>query len=230
MPKQVRQSYQRVEAKKRYGRLITRKVAGSTPNKTKIWECICDCGTVHNVRSSHLTSGDVQSCGCLEREINAKQNIQPCTKKCCRCGDPKEWPIEFAKKYRKNGVKYAGYCIECQRKAQRDSVNRKKDQYKERSKQFRDRLYKSNMRAVMAYLLSHPCVECGETDPLKLQFDHVNGDKSFTISHALRHRKTDIIMEEIKKCEVRCASCHQKKTILEAGYLTWWIEEYGHIV
>ena len=219
------QNYRRVKIGNSYGRLTAHEIIGKTSNGSNIWRCTCKCGTSHNVRSSHLTSGGVQSCGCLEREINVRQNLDTVMKKCSRCDNEKEWPTEFARKYRKSGIKYAGYCRECQNRMQLRSVNKKKDEYLEKGKLHRERLYKSNMRLIMCYLIDNPCVDCGESNPLKLQFDHVRGKKLFTISHAIRHRKTIIIMEEIEKCETRCASCHQIKTIIESGYLSWWLEE-----
>lgn len=32
------------------------------------WKCECECGNIVNVRTSSLTSGNTQSCGCLNRE------------------------------------------------------------------------------------------------------------------------------------------------------------------
>jgi hypothetical protein len=34
------------------------------------WECLCDCGKTHFVRSSLLVNGKVKSCGCLKFEAN----------------------------------------------------------------------------------------------------------------------------------------------------------------
>lgn len=57
------------------------------------------------------------------------------------------------------------------------------------------------------------CVDCGETDPLVLDFDHVIGEKKHNISDLARSSYSrEKIMEEIDKCEVRCANCHRKIT------------------
>ena len=57
------------------------------------------------------------------------------------------------------------------------------------------------------------CVDCGESNPVVLEFDHVRGEKAGNIADMV-HRPlcVDAIKEEIRKCEVRCANCHRKKT------------------
>lgn len=68
---------------------------------------------------------------------------------------------------------------------------------------------------VLEYLQGHPCVDCGERDPLVLQFDHVRGDKVDAIARLVSQgRRWEAIEAEIAKCEVRCANCHQRVTIL----------------
>lgn len=37
--------------------------------KVKFWLCQCECGRFKFVTTKHLRNGDVQSCGCLHREI-----------------------------------------------------------------------------------------------------------------------------------------------------------------
>lgn len=60
---------------------------------------------------------------------------------------------------------------------------------------------------------NNPCVDCGEGNPLILQFDHVTGDKFMNITelssggHSLKKLK-----DEMAKCVVRCANCHLLKT------------------
>lgn len=60
----------------KYGRLlvlkkaITRPVSKAGKIRTDYsWDCVCDCGKLSSVQSSHLRSGGTKSCGCLQREM-----------------------------------------------------------------------------------------------------------------------------------------------------------------
>ena len=75
---------------------------------------------------------------------------------------------------------------------------------------------------VFDYLSTHPCVDCGETDPVVLEFDHVRGTKLFTICPKLNNIKFELIKEEITKCDIRCTNCHLKKTIQTSANDNWY--------
>lgn len=88
-----------------------------------------------------------------------------------------------------------------------------KDSYNVYSKKRWNRLKWENQHKLLDYFKDHPCVDCGESDPLTLEFDHPEGrgDKGYTVS-VLLGRSWTMAKKEIDKCEVRCGSCHNKKT------------------
>jgi hypothetical protein len=73
---------------------------------------------------------------------------------------------------------------------------------------------------VFDYLKTHPCVDCGESNVLALEFDHLHS-KKFDIGTALggNTKVASRVKEEIKKCVVRCSTCHRIKTHIERD--TW---------
>lgn len=65
---------------------------------------------------------------------------------------------------------------------------------------------------ILDYFKTHPCADCGESDPIVLEFDHVK-DKVKEVSKLRRANSLDRVKLEIDKCEVRCANCHRRKTV-----------------
>lgn len=51
-----------------FGRLTALRPTDALKHGKVVWECQCDCGALHYATTSHLTSGNVQSCGCLGLE------------------------------------------------------------------------------------------------------------------------------------------------------------------
>ena len=63
--------------------------------------------------------------------------------------------------------------------------------------------------------LESGCVDCGYNDnPVALDFDHVNGDKVFSLSQK-KGASIETLLNEAEKCVVRCANCHRIKTFEE---------------
>lgn len=58
------------------------------------------------------------------------------------------------------------------------------------------------------------CVDCGYNEhAVALQFDHIGDDKKANVSNLIRSDYAwSTILEEIRKCEVRCANCHAVMT------------------
>lgn len=60
--------------------------------------------------------------------------------------------------------------------------------------------------------LDRGCSVCGyNTHAAALDFNHINGDKKFSISQDLKKAMSKL-MAEIDKCEILCANCHRIHT------------------
>src|ERR1700676_4030232 len=133
-------------------------------------------------------------------------------KQCTGCGELK--PIE--RFFFKNGVtgRRHARCKLCQQAYWREYYHRSPGL--KRRQVDRNFWYRRRNRAFMnAYLQDHPCVDCGLANPLLLEFDHVSGTKRAAVSTLVRGSATiRTILEEIAKCEVRCANCHRLRTAL----------------
>lgn len=103
-------------------------------------------------------------------------------------------------------------CRDCNREWHRANKERHNAMIHNRSARIR----KANQAQLLAYLLDHPCVDCGETDPVVLEFDHLR-DKRGNVSMMVRGSSWKHVLEEIAKCEVRCANCHRRCTYRRAN-------------
>lgn len=56
-----------------FGRLeVIRRVG--TKNESPLWECFCECGSLVNVNTRSLQTGNTRSCGCIHSEQIALRN------------------------------------------------------------------------------------------------------------------------------------------------------------
>jgi len=124
--------------------------------------------------------------------------------KCGRCGVEK--PVdEFAWRRRERGQRH-NYCRPCHKAYRREHYLANRERYirmaNERSRQVRE----ERTRFLLAYFTEHPCTDCGESDPVVLDFDHV-GPKRFNIAKGIGDRSWQSVLDEIANCEVVCANC-----------------------
>lgn len=134
-------------------------------------------------------------------------------KKCSRCGAEK--PLT---EYNKKHNKLQAYCRECHNQSCREYYAKNKEYHRAKIKEGKKGLLARNRKFIIDYLNQHPCVDCGETNILCLQFDHL-GDKFKHLSSMINQRYSlDSLENEIAKCEVRCANCHSIKTAKQFGF------------
>lgn len=79
-----------------------------------------------------------------------------------------------------------------------------------------------NRKFVAEYLLAHPCVDCGETNILVLEFDHRENKRLDIGTMLCSAYSLKALQVEINKCDVRCANCHRIKTLDERS--SWRIK------
>lgn len=163
--------------------------------------------------------------GCNESKPTNEFNSQG--KYCLECHRKKgaEWRKKNREKNKKSQKKWLKKRIitEEGRKHHNEYAkkhyHKNKKRYIERNIKRLTRIRKENALWLIKYFEEHHCVDCDEDNPLCLTFDHVRGEKKFNISKAFSTCvRTEIVMEEIKKCEVRCANCHFKKTSEEGNF------------
>jgi hypothetical protein len=138
-------------------------------------------------------------------------------KKCSRCLLTKS-SSNFSYKNKGTGL-LNPYCKECNRIYQKQHYILNKAYYSQKRAVNAEKATAANRRNIAHYLRAHPCIDCGEADPVVLEFDHVRGEKKSTIAEMLRNaRKWSAIQEEIEKCEVRCSNCHKRRTARQFGW------------
>jgi hypothetical protein len=76
-------------------------------------------------------------------------------------------------------------------------------------------LRRRNLLFLLEYLLEHPCVACGESDPVVLDFHHVGEKIAGVVQLAGRECAIAVLEKEISACQVQCANCHRRHTIVE---------------
>jgi len=137
-------------------------------------------------------------------------------KRCYTCKTDKD-KSEFNKnKVRKDGLN--SICKECSRERSKRYYRENKEYHKKAVSTRKNIQIEKSRKYVYSYLCKNPCVDCGENDPIVLEFDHMR-DKHKNLSRMIADgNSTDSIKKEIEKCEVRCANCHRRKTAKDQGW------------
>jgi hypothetical protein len=124
---------------------------------------------------------------------------------------------------RRRGTGRQSRCRECNKAYLKQHYQQNPEYYAEKAKRTKLRLKRANHVRLLAYFAEHPCVDCGETDPVVLQFDHVRGTKEACVGKLVRDgRRWELIEAEIEKCEVRCSNCHWRRTAKQFNWYAYF--------
>jgi hypothetical protein len=140
------------------------------------------------------------------------------SQKCCsRCGEFKD-VADFSFKNEARGWRHS-FCRACHRVWNRSHYERNRAKYIATAHRNNATYQAEHLRRLIEYLIEHPCVDCGETDPLVLDFDHRDrSTKRMAVSSLLRYSSWAALEAEIAKCDVRCANDHRRRTAVQLGW------------
>jgi len=133
------------------------------------------------------------------------------TKICYKC--KKDVPLDQFSFSNKEKNERNSMCKICHRLYTKEHHRRNHSKYLMKTRNRNIRIRDENVKYVYEYLKKHPCIDCGETNPIKLEFDHRDGsDKVSNVSNLIRRNGLKSLQAEIAKCDVRCSNCHKIKT------------------
>ena len=145
-------------------------------------------------------------------------------RKCNKCGKIKDTKYFSIKRKIGDVVFLQTECKKCTRLYLRAHYAKNKQKYIRKAKIYDKKNKEAIMKNVLAYLLEHPCIGCGEANPVILEFDH--RDPKTKISEistlvSVNRNSWETVKQEIDKCDIRCANCHRMKTAKERNYLIY---------
>lgn len=136
-------------------------------------------------------------------------------KKCVTCNEEKS--IENFPP--NGGGKRSSKCRPCKQEYDRQYWNKNKGKLNPSKSLNRKERTIRNTKYVLEYLSKNPCSDCGETNPIVLEFDHVKDNKTYNVSYLIQQGSISSIKKEIEKCEVVCSNCHSIRTAKQFNYL-----------
>lgn len=128
------------------------------------------------------------------------------SKKCTGCNQEKDIS-EFSWKNKAKGKKLAR-CKVCYSEYRANYYIKNREREIQRTFNRKEMIYNK----FLEYMEGKSCCDCGETDLIVLQFDHID-DKTKSVSRLIMDcHSWDSILKEIGKCKIRCANCHTRRT------------------
>src|ERR1700687_3089115 len=140
-------------------------------------------------------------------------------RRCVMCHEEKP-ESDFAFRSIKTGVRQ-DHCRKCHAAYRRQHYLDNRDIYIAREVARMKRYREENHVLLLEYLKSHPCVDCGQSDPVLLEFDHRDrATKTKAVTRIALTKPWKRVLAEIAKCDVRCVVCHRRRT---AEQMNWWM-------
>jgi len=109
------------------------------------------------------------------------------------------------------------YCRPCRADYKQEHYAKNRQRYIDNAAKRTQKVVEERTLMLLEYFRNHPCADCGERDPVVLEFDHL-GEKNFALSYGIRNHNWQRVLEEIARCDVVCSNCHRRRTARRGGF------------
>jgi hypothetical protein len=141
----------------------------------------------------------------------------PHERRCWCCGE-----VKAVKEFNRKGGGLQARCRQCNAAYLREHYQKNRDYYVAKARRYQRQRRRDYRRWLLGFFADHPCVDCGETDPVVLQFDHVRQTKLSEIANMVNSGYSWAKIEaEMAKCVVRCSNCHWRRTAKQFGWYAY---------
>jgi len=140
-------------------------------------------------------------------------------KKCTICKEEKELNCFNKNKTKKDGLN--NICRECSIKRSKRYYDENREHHVKVITKRKTKTIFENRQKLFEFFKTNPCIDCGNDNPIVLDFDHRDDvEKVGGVGEILnRACSWETVQKEMEKCDVRCANCHRIRT---AKQFNWY--------
>lgn len=141
------------------------------------------------------------------------------SKTCSQCNETK--PLSDFKAHKPSKDGHYWRCRPCEAAYQHEWYQKNREAHIAKAKEVNGRRKEEWKERSFQLMLSRSCKDCGETNPVLLEFDHL-GDKKHEISKLICSTYAwEVVESEMAKCDVRCANCHRFITAKRGNFFKY---------
>lgn len=189
--------------------------------KREVDQCEVRCANCHRVKTARdwppfndIAATRAESRRPVQLHIASALGVREC-RVCHELKSLIEFPFRYVEPDRQTRQ---WICLVCQRVYAKGWYGRNRELQVSKAAANKKRRRMERRAQVFDFRSDSACVDCGEANPLLLDFDHVRDKKADVSSLVRAGQSSEVIAAEIAKCAVRCVNCHRRKTARERGW------------
>ena len=148
------------------------------------------------------------------------------SKICTKCEEVK--PLDDFNYRRKSLGTRQSHCRTCSKAYLKKHYTENSEYYKKKARVHTKRYMEKARKLIYEIKLGNPCIVCGESDPIVLEFDHIDpSTKEHNVSEMVKKGYScESILNEVEKCRLLCANCHRRETAKDFSYYSHRKQDY----